>query len=57
MLKFFKKKSKVEKLEIQYKQLMEASYKLSHTNRKESDQKRGEAEHVYQEIERLKKSE
>ncbi|MBL3658959.1 Lacal_2735 family protein [Fulvivirga sediminis] len=53
MFSFFKKKSKVEKLEIQYKKLLEESYKLSHSNRKESDNKRAEAEEILKQIESL----
>jgi len=54
MFNFFKKKSKVEKLEIQYRKLLEESYKLSTSNRKLSDIKREEAEEIAQEIELLK---
>ncbi|WP_370687439.1 Lacal_2735 family protein [Fulvivirga maritima] len=53
---FSKKKSKVEKLEIQYKKLLEESYKLSHSNRKESDKKRAEAEEILNQIESLTKN-
>ena len=35
-----------EKLQKKYNQLMEESYKLSHSNRKKSDMKRGEAEEI-----------
>ena len=54
MFNFFKKKTEVEKLEIKYKKLLEASYKLSHTNRKESDNKMEEADEVLKHIEALK---
>ena len=54
MFKFNKKKTEVEKLEIKYKKLLEASYKLSHTNRKESDNKMAEADEVLKQIEALK---
>ena len=54
MFNFFKKKTEVEKLEIKYKKLLEASYKLSHTNRKESDNKMAEAEEVLKQIEAIK---
>ncbi len=35
-----------ESLQKKYNQLMEESYKLSHSNRKKSDMKRGEAEEI-----------
>ncbi len=54
MLKLFKKKTTQEKLEAKYKQLLEASYKLSHVNRKESDAKAAEAEAVLKELMALK---
>lgn len=54
MLRFFKKKSHLEKLEEQYKKLLEESYKLSHTNRQESDRKKALAEEILQQIELLK---
>lgn len=43
MLNIFKKKSKVEKLDAQYKKILEESYKLYTTNRKLSDIKVAEA--------------
>ena len=51
--KFFKKKSKKEILQSKYAKLMEESYKLSHTNRKASDEKQAEAEIIIKEIESL----
>ncbi len=53
MFGLFKKKSPKEKLEEQYKKLMEESYKLSHTDRKASDLKRAEAEEVLKQIEKV----
>ena len=44
---------KKAKLEKRYQQLLEQSYKLSHSNRKASDQKMAEAEEVRKEIEKL----
>jgi len=44
---------KKKKLEKKYQQLLEQSYKLSHTNRKASDQKMAEAEEIRKEIEQL----
>ena len=53
MFNFFKKKSAVEKLELKYKKLLDESYKLSHSNRKESDNKRAEAEEILKQIEAI----
>lgn len=55
MFNLFKKKSELEKLEIQYKKLLDESYKLSHTNRKQSDQKSAEANEILNRIEKIKK--
>ncbi|UII29552.1 Lacal_2735 family protein [Fulvivirga maritima] len=41
---------------MQYKKLLEESYKLSHSNRKESDKKRAEAEEILNQIESLTKN-
>lgn len=53
MLGLFKKKSKKEKLEKKYEQLMKESYELSKTDRKASDMKRAEAEDLLKEIEQM----
>ena len=53
MFGLFKKKTEKEKLQAQYKKLLEESYNLSTTNRKLSDQKVYEAEQVLNEIEKL----
>ena len=45
-----------ETLEKKYNQLMEESYRLSHTNRKKSDMKRGEAEEIGKLLDELEKS-
>ena len=50
MFNLFKKKSEVQKLELQYNKLMEESFKLSHANRKMSDLKRLEAEKIQNQI-------
>ncbi|SHO59553.1 Lacal_2735 family protein [Algoriphagus zhangzhouensis] len=55
MFNLFKKKSELEKLEIQYKKLLDESYKLSHSNRKLSDQKSAEANEISNRIEKIKK--
>ena len=46
-----------KKLEKQYQQLMEESYKLSHSNRKMSDMKRGEAEAIAAQLDALEREE
>lgn len=53
MFGLFKKKSPKEKLQDQYKKLMEESYQLSHSDRKASDLKRAEAEEVLKQIEEM----
>jgi phage-related tail protein len=47
------KKDPIKKLQKQYKELLEASFKLSTTDRKASDLKRAEAEEVLNKIEKL----
>jgi hypothetical protein len=54
MFGFFKKKSEKEKLEAEYKKLMEESYRLSHVDREASVKKNGEAEEVLKKLEQLK---
>lgn len=49
----FRIKSKKEKLETQLVRLLDEAYKLSHTNRKLSDQKTAEAEELRKQIEAL----
>lgn len=53
MFGLFRKKSEKEKLEKKYRQLMEESYKLSHANRKASDEKAAEANEILKQIESL----
>ena len=53
MFGLFKKKSKSEKLQDEYKKLMEEAFKLQSVSRKESDQKYLEADKVLKEIEEL----
>ena len=53
MFGLFKKKSKEEKLQNQYKQLLKEAYSLSTVNRKMSDQKTMEAEEIMKRIEKL----
>lgn len=54
MFGLFKKKSEVEKLQEQYKKLMEEGYKLQSINRSDSDQKYLEADNLLKKIEALK---
>ena len=54
MLNIFKKKSKVEKLNAQYKKLLEESYKLSSSNRRLSDSKVAEANAILKQIDLIK---
>ena len=49
----FGMKSKKEKLEIKYKKLLDEAYKLSHSNRKKSDEKTAEADEIRKQIEAL----
>ncbi|MFD2561392.1 MULTISPECIES: Lacal_2735 family protein [Aquimarina] len=53
MFTLFKKKSEKEVLQKKYRSLMEESYKLSHTNRKASDDKQAEADLILKKIEQL----
>lgn len=45
-----------DRLQKKYNQLMEESYRLSHTNRKQSDLKRGEAEEIAKRLDELDKA-
>jgi hypothetical protein len=54
MFNLFKKKSELDKLQDEYKKVLEESYKLSHTNRAASDQKAVEADEIMKKIEALK---
>lgn len=56
MFGLFKKKSKVEKLEVKYRKLLEEAHRLSTTNRSKSDEKMFEANEVLNEIDQIKKS-
>ena len=55
MFGLFKKKSPVEKLEIKYQELLKEAYKLSTSNRSQSDAKTFEANEVLKQIDLLKK--
>lgn len=54
MFGLFKKKSKIELLQIQYKKLLKEQYDLSKINRSESDAKYTQAQQILEEIEILK---
>ena len=53
MFGFFKKKTKVELLEIKYEKLQKEAYELSKTNRTLSDQKYAEAQEILAQIDVL----
>jgi hypothetical protein len=53
MFGLFGKKTEREKLEAKYQQLLDESYKLSHTNRKASDDKALEADELRKKIDAL----
>lgn len=48
-------KSEKDKLEAKLAKLLDEAYKLSHTNRKKSDEKTMEAEEVKKQLEALEK--
>lgn len=54
MFSLFRKKSELERLTEQYRSLLEASFKLSTTDRKASDLKRAEAEALVPRIDELR---
>ena len=45
--------SKKEKLEIRLKKMLEEAYRLSHTNRRKSDEKAVEAEELRKQIDEM----
>lgn len=52
MFGLFKKKTEKERLNDQYKKLMAEAHKLSHSNRREADNKYAEAEALARKMER-----
>ncbi|UKM63682.1 Lacal_2735 family protein [Flavobacteriaceae bacterium GSB9] len=54
MFSFFKKKSKKEKLEAQFKKLMQEWHELSSINRTASDQKFAQAQDIANILNRMK---
>ena len=53
MFGFFKKKSPLEKLQLEYKKLLAEAHKLSKIDRKKSDQKMAEANEILNKIDDL----
>ena len=53
MFGLFKKKSEKEILNTKYKKLLEEAFKLSTSNRKESDAKYAEADKILKQLESL----
>ena len=56
MFGLFKKKSRLDKLQDEYRKLLEDAFKLSQSNRQESDKKQVEAQALLEQIEVLQKS-
>lgn len=56
MFGLFKKKSRLDKLQDDYRKLLEEAFKLSKTNRQESDKRQAEAQTLLDQIEVLQKS-
>lgn len=56
MFRLFKKKSKVEKLNLQYQKLLAEAHKLSTSSRRQSDDKIVEANEILKQIDLLKKN-
>lgn len=54
MFQLFHKKNPLQKLQSEYKKLMEEAHVLSQRDRKSSDAKYAEADRVAKEIEKLK---
>ena len=54
MFRLFKKKSKVEKLNLQYQKLLAEAHKLSTSNRRQSDDKIVGANEILKQIDHLK---
>jgi len=50
MFGFFKKKTKKEKLQIEYKTLLKEAFNLSKIDRKKSDQKTFEANQILEQL-------
>ncbi len=49
-------KSQKSKLEKKYKQLLEEAYRLSHSDRKKSDEKTAEADEVRKQLDEVEKN-
>lgn len=55
MFGLFKKKSKIEKLQDEYKKLKEKAYSLSKTDRSASDKLTAQAEEILDQIDEIRK--
>lgn len=53
MFSLFKKKTKKEKLQVQYEKLMKESFELSTVNRSKSDAKAADADEIMKQIESM----
>ena len=56
-MRFFTRKTKKEKLNDQYKKKLEQAYKMSTSNRTESDRLTAEANEILEEIKKLEMTE
>ncbi|MCH7411810.1 Lacal_2735 family protein [Belliella sp. DSM 111904] len=56
MFGLFKKKTALEKLQAEYKDMLDKVHKLSHSNRIEADKLMAEAEEIAKKIDDLKDS-
>lgn len=57
MFGLFKKKTKLEKLQVKYEKLLAEAHKLSTTNRSMSDAKAFEANEVLKEMDKIREEE
>ena len=55
MFGIFRKRTKMEKLQLKYESVIYKAYTLSKINRKQSDEKYFEADQILKEIKKLKK--
>tara|TARA_B100000073_G_C23514383_1_gene485153 strand:- start:53 stop:220 length:168 start_codon:yes stop_codon:yes gene_type:complete len=55
MFGIFRTRTKIEKLQIKYKSIINEAYTLSKISRKQSDEKYFEADQILKEINKLKK--
>ncbi|WP_375239529.1 Lacal_2735 family protein [Aurantibacter sp.] len=57
MFGIFKKKTELDKLEKEYKQLLEEAFKLSTSNRSASDAKQNDAQQILDKIDAIRAKE